>query len=741
MNSIKRLFITLSLLWLISTVANAQRQNENWCFGKDAGFSFSTNPPSFFKTDFEAHEGVACVSNRYTGSLLFYTNGTDIYDATHQVMPNGGNINPNSLNTCSQGSIIVPFIYDSTKYYVFTSSRYGSDGMLSYSVVDMTLNNGLGDVVVGQKYIPVDTGFGEPIVISEGCNTYWLVVAKRRTPEFYAYKITPIGIGSNPVISPRGYPNIFPGIGCIKISPDKRKLVISSSLGIDQFVALHDFDNMTGKVSNGSVISNARAGAYSCEFSANSKYLYTGDTICQYDVTLATTIDIINSRRRIADTHRSIAALQLAPDSNIYIARYAGLAGPNSMQQIANSNTAAAALVKNVLVIAPPNDLRLGLPLLVYHAKDSTKNYSSADTSICFEQTLVLRARAGSKYIQWQDGSLKDSFVVSKAGTYWVRAYIGCDFYADTVKVAAIIDTATSLTGKDMCKGDTIQLRPVKNYTSANYLWSNNATTEQIAVTTGGRYWVKVLETCFETTDTIDVNLIDLQVSAGRDTTICIDDTITLNGSMNLPGGYEWSTGSDTSSIRVSVEGSYILRAKYLMCEAFDEIIIAHIPAIDIDLGADTLICTATPFTLPAKVTTDNSTSFRWQDGSIDETFYVDQGGVYEVTLTNQCQTITDSIMVVERSCHFFFPSAFTPNGDGRNDIARVVGDLGALKSYRLRIFNRWGEVVYTTDNPLQGWDGNYKGQKAEVGIYYYLIKFTYNGEEEQMKGDLMLVR
>jgi gliding motility-associated-like protein len=114
---------------------------------------------------------------------------------------------------------------------------------------------------------------------------------------------------------------------------------------------------------------------------------------------------------------------------------------------------------------------------------------------------------------------------------------------------------------------------------------------------------------------------------------------------------------------------------------------------------------------------------------------------VYALSYSNQCYTVKDTITVHHRNCSLWFPSAFTPNGDSKNDVAHVLGDLTYVSKYRLTIYNRWGRLVYSTNDMYSGWDGSYKGTAQDVGTYNYLIRYTYKGHEQKLDGAITLVR
>src|SRR5690606_25579890 len=153
--------------------ANAQFEHI-WAFGKTAGgLNFNATPPVPLETHLYGYgEGSASVCDA-NGQLLFYTEGSLVWDRNHNLMPNGIHLidisaSPTAENTTSsttQGALIIPFPDDSQKYYIFSLSSFESDkdkdldtmGRLYYSVVDMSLNSGNGDIVPNQKGVLLDS--------------------------------------------------------------------------------------------------------------------------------------------------------------------------------------------------------------------------------------------------------------------------------------------------------------------------------------------------------------------------------------------------------------------------------------------------------------------------------------------------------------------------------------------------------------------------------------------------------
>ncbi len=101
-----------------------------------------------------------------------------------------------------------------------------------------------------------------------------------------------------------------------------------------------------------------------------------------------------------------------------------------------------------------------------------------------------------------------------------------------------------------------------------------------------------------------------------------------------------------------------------------------------------------------------------------------------------------DIPLVLEGSCDtVYFPTAFTPNNDGRNDLFRGKGNR-SVKNYRLTVYNRWGQTVFNTANVLEGWDGRINGLLQSSGLYIWMAEYkTKAGVVKKQKGTVVLIR
>ncbi len=173
-------------------------------------------------------------------------------------------------------------------------------------------------------------------------------------------------------------------------------------------------------------------------------------------------------------------------------------------------------------------------------------------------------------------------------------------------------------------------------------------------------------------------------------------------------------------------------------CDSIVTINLKILPDINSNSNADTILCSGDSIVLSPGF----FDSYLWQDGSRESNYVVHRGGTYTVTVTNRCGTATKKTLINEKICNIVFPNAFTPNGDGLNDIFKILNAYN-LVYYRCIIYNRWGQNIFESNDPHKGWDGKVKGFPADIGIYAWVCSYTKAGNTgiSHLKGTLILVR
>lgn len=652
--------VLLSLLVRVSLTVHAQFENI-WAFGEYAGLDFNNpGPPVPFQTAFKADEASASVCDA-DGDLLFYTDGVAIYNRNHSVMPNGTGLTPpgwNNARSSRQGALIVPFPGDTTKYYVFSTTSVSINNIynttifsrLYYSVVDMRLNGGLGDVVPGEKAVFLDADLAETItaIIGDRCNI-WLITYSQTQEQFKNYSIGPGGIDLNPVLSPMNY-----GRASATVFSSDRKIIAHSHMSGS--ITLADFNATTGVVSNPHLEIPYRANGL-C-FSPDNTKLYASEPglVYQYDLMAGGAQDIINSKIFLAGTNFS-ADLKLGPDGKLYFAS----PSPYFLSVIDQPNLSGLASQpqSGVLSLLPPMAMALGLPNVVPAFKRDTILTAATENS-CNEPVLLAPKDTSGWDYSWQDGREAPTRTVTKSGTYWVRYYSApCVFRTDTFKVE-IVEPAFHAMTQVICSdatyrfGDTVLQAPGLYY-------------DTLEAASGCDSVVKL--------DLIVVPApeIALSLPAGS---LCIGDSVrlTASGTDRYAWFYEEQLAGEGAEFTVHLNGAEnVIRLRGVSSNEC---------VIDTLLGLHAVPC-----------------------------------------------------------CDLFVPNAFSPNGDGINDVFKPES-TGHLYNYRLEIFNRWGQRLFTSTRMDKGWPGEFGGQPLESGTYYYYISADcYGGGVVNRKGDLTLVR
>jgi gliding motility-associated-like protein len=157
--------------------------------------------------------------------------------------------------------------------------------------------------------------------------------------------------------------------------------------------------------------------------------------------------------------------------------------------------------------------------------------------------------------------------------------------------------------------------------------------------------------------------------------------------------------------------------------------------------AADTLACDGDSIVL--KPSSDTSFQYSWQDGSQKPYFVVTKPGNYSVTMTNQCGTAVAQKSVTYEKCNYavIVPNAFTPNGDGHNDVFRVRYYYPPAH-FDMSVYNRFGMKIFSSSDPSQGWDGTLHGVAQPLDTYAWTIQYMdHEGTQHFLKGTVVLVR
>jgi gliding motility-associated-like protein len=361
------------------------------------------------------------------------------------------------------------------------------------------------------------------------------------------------------------------------------------------------------------------------------------------------------------------------------------------------------------------------------------------DTTLCNGQTLTFDVSSVLGTYLWFDGSTLPIYNVTNSGSYWVEitnngctAYDTVDVFFDAIPVVNIGNDTT------LCNGESLIINSTSNL--GVYLWQDGSSGTSFIINQDGIYWLTVTNTCQSITDSINVNYYPtIPVNLGNDTTICSGGSLTLT--CNHPNSSViWQDGSIDTTFYVSQSGIYSVQLLYNGCVTYDTVQVFMEFMSQLDLGPDLLICEGEQEIISIQ---NQTGSIQWNTGSSEDFIILNSGGTYSAVVTNSCGIQTDSIIVESEECFcgFYVPNAFTPNEDEFNSYFNPVFDC-IISSYELKIYNRWGEVIFESTDPEYRWDGTFHGRIVQDGIYTYKIIYSSNYSiAEMIVGHLCIIR
>ncbi|HRI34280.1 MAG TPA: hypothetical protein PLD02_11045 [Saprospiraceae bacterium] len=652
----------LSIVFFAPQRYNAQQAN-NWYFGLNAGISFTSNPPTILTNgQTNIPDNTSAISDQ-NGNLLFYTDGKTVWNGAHVPMANGtGLIGHSSAGQCA---LIVPIPCHPNKYAIFHVTEFASPGDLHYSVVDMSLNGGLGGVVAGQKNISLGTGWTEKLCAyyNPSGNNYWVLAHKWNNNQFVAFNVNSISIATSSVVTSIGsihncgsYGGVHDAMGQLTISPDGTKVV--NALTCQDKFEFFDFNSTTGVLSNSISITGNGWNSWGTAFSPDSKKVYTNDifgqNIFQYDINTYAQAAILASKISIAAVPAvgyNFGYMELGPNGKLYIAK----PNANFLSVVNNPNNLGAAC--NFSLSGQSLGIKVsshGISRIAYNIPNGPGMNAIAVNSAttCSGNSVTLTAQGAPTYT-WSNNLTGSVIVVSPTvnTTYTVS---GLGFCSAISSVAVLPNPTLSILGNSLlCAGSVASL----SVNGANtYTWSNLVTGSVINVSPNNTSTYSAIGTNTATGCVSNANytlqVIPLPtVSIIGSSLICSGQVANLTA--NGANSYLWSNFSPGSIIQVSpistsvfsVVGTSALGG----CQGSAQYTVNVVPVPAVIIAGSSLICSGQV----ANLTASGANNYLWSNLSPGSVIQVSptSTSVYSVVGTSSiggCQaTAAHTINVV----------------------------------------------------------------------------------------------
>jgi gliding motility-associated-like protein len=309
-------------------------------------------------------------------------------------------------------------------------------------------------------------------------------------------------------------------------------------------------------------------------------------------------------------------------------------------------------------------------------------------------------------------------------------------------------------TDKTICIGDTLQLQLIAN-TPGSVLWSTGAISPTILVDTPGTYSVTLNAECGNASDTIEVVAIGNRVTAAAAPVedICPGERIVLEAS----GGpdFVWYDAAGMAifsianpTVTPTESTNYTVVVADGGCRDTAVVVVDVLSALSISAGSDLAIKLGGQVQFKAT----GGVNYSWQPPAglscgdcpsplaspTTTTTYILIG-----TDANGCSDTATVTVSVAQPCPFYIPNIFSPEGENvsNNDRFGVFSNLIDPVGYVLRIYSRWGELVFESNNPQILWDGTFNNKPAQQGVYMYQLQMNTCDGLVQRSGDITLVR
>ncbi|MBP6681492.1 MAG: gliding motility-associated C-terminal domain-containing protein, partial [Saprospiraceae bacterium] len=455
-----------------------------------------------------------------------------------------------------------------------------------------------------------------------------------------------------------------------------------------------------------------------------------------------------------------IPALDLGPDQSLcpgeLITLNPGVMGVTYLWQDGSNGSTMNVMQAETITLVITNDCGTASDTIeIYESTQGPQVDLGPDVVACAGETVVIETNISGVNYEWQDGSVEESFTATASGTYYVQVSNLCGSDSDTIEVeisgaAPIVDLGADTI---LCEGTTLLLTyPADAITSV--MWQDGSDEQDFSVQSAGVYTLTATNRCGSDNDSIQIGYIDAPdpFYLGPDTVLCAGESILLLAPVTS-NEILWQDGSANPQLVVSDAGTYVLAISNACGQQTDSITVVRDDVIPtVYLGVDTVLCAGDHIELDA--TQSTPAHYLWNTGEETPILTVITPGIYAVSIITPCESTSDEIEILAKtncipesiSTGIYIPNIFSPNDDQVNDIFFVgFGSDIHLVSMEGSIFDRWGNMVYRSEDIPFTWDGKRNETWMQPGVYVYSIRLSYevDGREinEVFTGDVTLMR
>lgn len=343
----------------------------------------------------------------------------------------------------------------------------------------------------------------------------------------------------------------------------------------------------------------------------------------------------------------------------------------------------------------------------------------------------------------WSTGDTMAQIWVYEPGIYSLEVLTSCG--TKSAEITVLDHPTFPETGwpadTTLCEGQILELDLSGVFDTV--LWMDSSTSETYSTEQSGTITATVenAEACQKELS-INVNFVEASpLDLGEDRYFCETESATIEAPEGFQT-YEWDNGLTGSSLEVISEGYYTLTTSDTNnCVAEDVLFVGFRSAPAPELPTTETICLGqSKFVDPGYFD-----SYQWSTGSTDRVLQLTEPGTIELVVMDEYGCTAERSMEVTTYCEagIQIVNAFSPNGDGVNDVFRVIST--PLEQFELLVHDRWGKLIFASNDPNLGWDGDFEGEALPIGTYVWFMQAEYmdNGQlvSDERSGNITLVR
>ena len=728
----------------------ASEPDNTWYFGDKAGLTFdsSGSPAPKAGNPMSATLEAIAKLNDTKGNLLLFSDGKKVYNPKFVDLIPGKTL---AAEANSQGIVILPkstCMGCQAEYYViYTRKNSLGERQIFQSTIDFKLNGGKGAMSTQDELLSATNTSTRMVTTTLVDSVSLLITQDLQNGNIRSFKLSSIGI-SAPILSlsKASFTAASLATSTMKVSPDKKFLAISNAGTTLNSIELYTLDTLTGKVNHKvsiAVGSSTNQQVYGLEFSKNSKLLYASlkgvmpadkSSIVQFDISAKDSATYAGTMKTVPGSliTQKIGAIQADPvnGSDLYVAvlDQTALGKITSNDWVVGTPTGATFTLSGVSLPTGAKS-KLGLPA-------SYTNLSKEGSGVSIKQSCF-----GLLYSYKLTGKICDPFENTKVIWTIYKTTLDPVRNADGV----IVPLNPGSTQVYTFEGDSV-----------NYSFADNGTYVVTAKVSNKCVTDQLLDA-----QKFDIELLKPFTLPEEFTVLCKDKTEIKADEVPAITGltYFWSTKEITEKIGVNKPGGAFeltIKDPVSGCSLTKATKVNFTTNSQFDPPKDLFICDdnvdaqsfkdgVTSVELKLPVPASSFKSIDWAgipSAANKDKALVNKSGSYVCTVIDRDDCELKITFEVKDKCApiLQIPSAFTPNGDGKNDYFRPVGNFEMVASASasvlkqrtviesFEIFNRWGEMIYSIssiDAAWKGWDGKINETVVPQNTYAYRIKYT----------------